>query len=117
MIIEQNAKRTYRSRARRLQSTWRKHHTAPLYCRAVPSSKGTPSVPEKGPTFLKVYVIPALLLNVVLASWDIASPHITNGGMIDLGYAVIVSIGLYLYLAYLDHYLSEIVSPLQNREN
>ncbi len=55
---------------------------------------------KKGPTFLKVYVIPVLLLNIVVGGWSILV-----GVSSYLGYAVIVTLGLYLYLVYLDRYL------------
>ena len=61
---------------------------------------------EKGPNFLKVYAIPALLLNLALLSWDIISVNVVHGWSVYLGYAVIVTVSLRLYLAYLDHYLT-----------
>ena len=63
-------------------------------------------VTEKGPTFLKVYAIPALLLNLALLGWDVISANIAQGWPIYLGYAVIVTVSLYLYLVYLDRYLN-----------
>jgi hypothetical protein len=60
---------------------------------------------KKDPTFLKVYVIPVLLLNIALVGWDIIAANAVQGLPIYLGYAVIVSVSLYLYLAYLDRYL------------
>ena len=63
-------------------------------------------VSEKGPTLLKMYAIPVLLLNLALLSWDIISVNVVHGWSIYLGYAVIVTVSLRLYLAYLDHYLN-----------
>ena len=62
-------------------------------------------MPEKGPTFLKVYVIPVLLLNLAFVGWDIVVANVTLGLSTYLGYAVIVTVSLYLYLLYLDRYL------------
>ena len=62
-------------------------------------------MPEKGPTFLKVYVIPVLLLNLAFVGWDIVVANGTLGLSTYLGYAVIVTVSLYLYLLYLDRYL------------
>ena len=59
---------------------------------------------KKGPTFLKVYVIPVLLLNLAVGGWGVIATHKAQGMMISLGYAVTVS--LYLYLLYLGRYLS-----------
>ena len=56
---------------------------------------------KKEPTFLKVYVIPVLLLNLAVAIWNLIATHTVQGLSIYLGYAVIVTVGLYLYLAYL----------------
>ena len=61
---------------------------------------------EKGPTFLKVYVIPVLLLNLAVGAWSVVATHSAQGVLIYLGYAVIVTVGLYLYLVYLGRYLS-----------
>ena len=60
---------------------------------------------KKGPTFLKVYVIPVLLLNLIVSGWSVIAAYATNGWLSYLGYAVIVTVGLYLYLMYLDRYL------------
>lgn len=60
---------------------------------------------KKGPTFLKIYVIPVLLLNSAVAGWSIVAIHAAPGVLSYLGYAVIVTVGLYLYLVYLDRYL------------
>ena len=62
-------------------------------------------MPRKGPTFLKVYVIPVLLLNIALGGWSFVAAHAAHGLLIYLGYAVIVTLGLYLYLVYLGRYL------------
>ncbi len=50
--------------------------------------------------------MPVLLLNFALLNWAIISVHVVHGWSIYLGYAVIVTVGLRLYLAYLDHYLN-----------
>jgi len=50
--------------------------------------------------------MPVLLLNFVLFSWAIISVHVVHGWSIYLGYEVIVTLSLRLYLAYLDHYLN-----------
>jgi hypothetical protein len=57
-------------------------------------------------TFLKVYVIPVLLLNVAVGGWSILATHGAPGVVISLGYVVTVTVSLYLYLLYLDRYLS-----------
>jgi hypothetical protein len=61
---------------------------------------------RKGPTLLKVYIIPVLLLNIALGGWSVVAAHAAQGVLIYLGYAVIVTVGLYLYLVYLGRYLS-----------
>ena len=58
------------------------------------------------PTFLKVYVIPVLLLNLFIGGWSIVSTYIAYEVLIYLGYAVIVTVSLYLYLLYLSRYFS-----------
>ncbi|GAC1350518.1 MAG: hypothetical protein NVSMB27_33770 [Ktedonobacteraceae bacterium] len=60
---------------------------------------------KKGPTFLKVYVIPVLLFNLAGGSWSIVVAHAAPGGLIFLGYVAIITVGLYLYLVYLNRYL------------
>lgn len=60
---------------------------------------------KKGPTFLRVYVLPVLLFNLAFVGWGIVVAHATFGWWSVLGYAMIVTIGLYVYLAYLDRYL------------
>jgi hypothetical protein len=60
---------------------------------------------KKGPTFLKVYVIPVLLLNIAVGVWSVVAAHAAPGLSIYLGYAVIVTVGLYLYLMYLGRFL------------
>jgi hypothetical protein len=63
-------------------------------------------VSKKGPSFLKVYLIPALLLNLAVGGWSVVAAYGAPGMLISLGYAVIVTVGLYLYLLYLGRYLS-----------
>ena len=60
---------------------------------------------KKGPTLLKVYVIPVLLLNIVFVGWDVVAANSAHSLLIYLGYAAIVTLSLYLYLMYLDRYL------------
>ncbi len=63
-MITQNESRLPQQRAK---PSWRKDGTTALVHRAVaPPPKRGVFVPEKGPTFLKVYVIPVLLLNLAL---------------------------------------------------
>ena len=86
--------------------SWRKDGTvAQVHRAAAPSPKRVVFVPEKGPTFLKVYVIPLLLLNLAFVGWDVVAAHGAPGLSTYLGYAVIVTVSLYLYLVYLDRYL------------
>jgi hypothetical protein len=63
-------------------------------------------VAKNPPTFLKVYVIPVLLLNLGVGGWSVLATHAAPGVLISLGYAVIVTVSLYLYLLYLGRYLS-----------
>jgi hypothetical protein len=63
-------------------------------------------VTKKEPTLLKVYIIPVLLLNIALGGWSVVAAHTAYGLSIYLGYATLVTVGLYLYLVYLDRYLS-----------
>jgi hypothetical protein len=86
--------------------SWRKDGSvAPVHRTAAASPKRGVFVPEKGPTFLKVYVIPVLLLNLAFVGWDVVAAHVAPGMSTYLGYAVIVTVSLYLYLVYLDRYL------------
>jgi len=41
-----------------------------------------------------------------LLGWDVISANTAQGWSISLGYAVIVTVSLRLYLAYLNHYLN-----------
>jgi len=96
----------------RLQKLWvkassRKDSVAALVHRtAAPSGKRGACAPEKGPTFLRVYAIPVILLNLAFAGWDIVAASTAHDWSIYLGYAVIVTISLRLYLGYLDRYYS-----------
>ena len=86
--------------------SWRKDDTVALVHRtAAPSPKRGVFVPEKGPTFVKVYVIPVLLLNLAFVGWDVVAANVAPGLSTYLGYAVIITVSLYLYLLYLDRYL------------
>jgi hypothetical protein len=62
-------------------------------------------VTNKPPTFLKTYVIPVILLNLIVGSWSVIAMHSAHGILIPIGYAVIVTVSLYLYLRYLGRYL------------
>lgn len=53
-----------------------------------------------------MYVIPVLLLNLVVGGWSVIATHSAPGILIALGYAVIVTVSLYLYLLYLGRYVS-----------
>ena len=91
----------------RLQKLWmkassRKDSVAALVHRT--AGKRVESAPEKGPTFLRVYAIPVILLNLAFAGWDIVAASTAHDWSIYLGYAVIVTISLRLYLGYLDRY-------------
>ncbi len=66
----------------------------------------TPTIlSKKGPTFLKVYVIPVLLLNLAFVGWDVVAARVAPGLSSYLAYTVIITVSLYLYLVYLDRYL------------
>ena len=100
----------------RVKPSWRKDGAAALVHRAAaPSPKRGVCVTEKGPNFLKVYVIPMLLLNLAVVGWTLGALHIIQGIMVYLGYTLIVAVGLRLYLAYLDHYLRS-ASSVQRRD-
>ena len=102
-MIRQNESRLPQQWAK---PSWRKDGTfAQVHRAAAPSPKRGMFVPEKGPTFLKVYVIPVLLLNLAFIGWDVVAAQVAPGLSTYLGYAVIVTASLYLYLVYLDRYL------------
>ena len=105
-MIRQNVSREYKFAERWARPSWRKSGAATAMNRATASaSKRKVFEAEKGPTFLKVYTFPALLLNLALLGWGVISAHIAQGWLIYLGYAVIVTVSLYLYLVYLNRYL------------
>ena len=84
-------------------STWKENCVStPAYRAKALAPERKVFVTKKGPTFLNVYAIPVLLLNLALLGWDVISANIAQGWSIYLGYAVIVTVSLYLYLAYLD---------------
>ena len=60
---------------------------------------------KKSPTLLKVYIIPVILLNIALLIWNFLSTYSIRGVPTYLGYLVIVTVSLYLYLMYLGRYL------------
>ena len=107
MMAKQNISTEYKFPEKRAKSTWRKSGAAtPLYRATASTSERKVFVAKKEPTFLNVYAIPVLLLNLALLGWDVISANIAQGWSIYLGYAVIVTVSLYLYLAYLDRYLN-----------
>jgi hypothetical protein len=107
MVVKQNMNMEYTFPERRARSSWKKSGTAtPVYRTTASALKRKKCVSEKGPSFLRVYALPVLLLNLALLSWAIISVNIVHGWSIYLGYAVIVTVSLRLYLAYLDHYLN-----------
>jgi hypothetical protein len=95
-----------RSRNLWMKPSSRKDSTAALVHRAaVPCPQRGSCASEKGPTLLRVYVVPVLLLNLAFAGWDSVVAHAAHGWSIYLGYAVIVTVSLRLYLGYLDRYV------------
>jgi hypothetical protein len=91
-----------------VKPSWRTNSAAALVHGATtPSPKRGVCVPEKGPTFLKVYVIPVLLLNLAVGGWTLVASHLVQGVMVSLGDALIITVGLRLYLVYLDHFLRQ----------
>jgi hypothetical protein len=91
----------------RVKPSRRKGDTATRFHRAATTSpKRGVFVTEKGPTFLKMYAIPMLLLDLAVVGWTLVTRTlIAQGIMIYLGYALLVAVGLRLYLVYLDHSL------------
>ena len=107
MMVKQNINMEYKFPQRKARSSWRKSVTAtPVYRTTASALKRRKCESEKGPSFLKAYIMPVLLLNFALLNWAIISVHVVHGWSIYLGYAVIVTVGLRLYLACLDHYLN-----------
>ncbi len=60
---------------------------------------------KKRPTFFMVYAVPVLLFNLLFAVWGVFMAHSTSGWVSFVGYALIITVGLYVYLRYLDRYL------------
>lgn len=107
MMVKQKISMECKFPERRARSTWRKSSAAtPVYRTTVSVLERKVFVAKKGPTFLKVYAFPILLLNLALLGWDVISANMAQGWSIYLGYAVIVTVSLYLYLVYLDRYLN-----------
>lgn len=101
-MITQNENRSPELWAKPL---WRKDDPAALVHReAAASPKRGVCVPEKGPTFLNAYVIPVLLINLAVGGWTLVATHAVGGVMVYLGYALIITVGLRLFLAYLDSF-------------
>jgi hypothetical protein len=106
-MIKQNISMGYKFPERKVRSSWRKSGTAtPVYMTTASALERKKFMYKKVPTFLKVYAMPVLLLNLALLSWDIISVNVIHGWLVYLGYAVIVTVSLRLYLMYLDHYLN-----------
>jgi hypothetical protein len=88
-----------------VDQSWREDRHATLIQKAAfPSQKRLVSVNEKGPTFLNAYVIPVLVLNLAVGGWTLVATHFVGGAMVYLGYVLIVTVGLRLFLAYLDSF-------------
>jgi hypothetical protein len=84
--------------------SWRKDGPAALARREDSAPKRRVSLAEKGPTFLNAYVIPVLVLNLAVLSWTLIATLAVGGVMVYLGYALIITVGLRLFLAYLDSF-------------
>ena len=52
-----------------------------------------------------VYAVPVLLFNLLFAVWGVFMAHAAYGWVSFMGYALIITVGLYVYLRYLDRYL------------
>ena len=52
-----------------------------------------------------VYAVPVLLFNLLFAVWGVFMAHSASGWESFMGYALIITVGLYVYLRYLDRYL------------
>ena len=104
MMAKQNISIDCKLSEKRAKSSLRKSSAAtPLYRATAPFSERRVFVSKKGPTFLNAYAYPVLLLNLALLGWNVISAHMAQGWSTYIGYAVIVSVSLYIYLAYLDH--------------
>jgi len=89
----------------RAKPSWRKVVPTTLIQKAAsPSHKRGVSMAEKGPTFLNAYVIPALVLNLAVGIWTLFAMHFVGGVMVYLGYVLIITVGLRLFLAYLESF-------------
>jgi hypothetical protein len=108
-MIRQNAYREYNIPQTLAKPSWRKsgsEATTAMYRATAPAKERKVFVARKGPTFLNVFVFPVLLLNFALLGWDGISANIAQGWSSYLGYAVIVTVSLYLYLVFLGRYLN-----------
>jgi hypothetical protein len=107
MMVKQNISMERKISEKKVGYNSRKSFdTTPVYKASVSTSDRKVLRAKKGPTFLNVYTFPVVLLNLMLLGWDVISTHIAQGWSIYLGYAVIVTVSLYLYLAYLDHFFN-----------
>ncbi len=85
--------------------TWKKDDSVDSrYSAFAASPKRRVSMAKKGPTFLNAYVIPVLVLNLAVGGWTLIATHVSGGVMVYLGYALIITVGLRLFLAYLDSF-------------
>jgi hypothetical protein len=84
---------------------WRKDGSAALVHKdGSAAPKRRVSLAKKGPTFLNAYVIPVLVLNLAVGVWTLIATHVVGGVMVYLGYVLIITVGLRLFLAYLDSF-------------
>jgi len=89
----------------REDQSWREDGPTTLIQKAAsPSQKRRVSMAENGPTFLNAYVIPALVLNLAVGSWTLVATHFVGGAIVYLGYVLIITVGLRLFLVYLDSF-------------
>jgi hypothetical protein len=108
-MIRQNVGREYKIPQTLARASWRKSDggaATAMYRATAPVKERKVFVARKGPTFLKVFVFPVLLLNFALLGWNGIAVNIAQGWSSFLGYAVIVTVSLYIYLMYLGRYLN-----------
>src|SRR2546430_735151 len=98
-MIRQNENRSPRLWAK---PSWRKEGpAAPLYSAASPSPKRRACQPEKGPTFLKMYVIPMLLLNLTVVGWTLVTGLVDAFSYLVLGHVFVANMtGNVVFLAF-----------------
>lgn len=104
MMVKQNISMECKIPEKKVGYTSRKSFdTTPVYEASVSTSARKVFRAKKGPTFLKVYAVPVVLLNLTLLGWYVISAHIAHGWSVYFGYALIITVSLYIYLAFLDH--------------